>query len=87
VARAQGLLPALLSRWQRHALAKTVFSSAEREKTKLLCCDFKRVEQERDVLKKSRDNFWAVASVMSRCQFVKQIAQVVCRVLHVSPVG
>jgi transposase len=52
VARAQGLLPALLGRWQRHALAKAVSSSTEREKIKLLCAEFKRVEQEHDVLKK-----------------------------------
>jgi transposase len=52
VARTQGLLPALLGRWQRHALAKAVSSSTEREKIKLLCAEFKRLEQERDVLKK-----------------------------------
>ncbi len=36
VARAQGLSPALLGRWQRQALAKAVPSSAEREGIKRL---------------------------------------------------
>ena len=52
VARAQGLSPALLGRWQRQALADTVPSSAEREEIKSLHAELKRVEQERDILKK-----------------------------------
>jgi transposase len=52
VARAQGLSPALLGRWQRQALAKAVPSSAERDEIKRLRAELKRVEQERDMLKK-----------------------------------
>jgi transposase len=52
VARAQGLAPALLGRWQRQALAEAVPSSAEREEIKRLRAELKRVEQERDILKK-----------------------------------
>ncbi|MGI4737755.1 MAG: transposase [Janthinobacterium lividum] len=52
VARAQGLSPALLGRWQRQALAEAVPSSAEREEIKRLRAELKRVEQERDILKK-----------------------------------
>jgi transposase len=52
VARAQGLSPALLGRWQRHALAEAVPSSAERDEIKRLRAELKRVEQERDILKK-----------------------------------
>ena len=52
VARAQGLSPALLGRWQREALAEAVPSSAEREEIKRLRAELKRVEQERDILKK-----------------------------------
>ncbi|HEX8350481.1 MAG TPA: transposase [Hymenobacter sp.] len=52
VARAQGLSPALLGRWQRQALAEAVPSSAEREEIKRLHAELKRVEQERDILKK-----------------------------------
>ena len=52
VARAQGLSPALLGRWQRQALVEAVPSSAEREEIKRLRADLKRVEQERDILKK-----------------------------------
>lgn len=51
VARAQGLLPVLLSRWQRQALAEAVPSSAEPEKIKRLRAELKRVDQERDSLK------------------------------------
>jgi len=43
--RAQGISPALLGRWQRRALAQAVPSSAER-------AEIKRVEMERDMLKK-----------------------------------
>ena len=52
MARAQGLSPALLGRWQREALAETVPSSAERDEIKRLRAELKRVEQERDMLKK-----------------------------------
>jgi transposase len=52
VARAQGLSPALLGRWQRQALAEAVPSSAEHEEIKRLRAELKRVEQERDILKK-----------------------------------
>jgi transposase len=52
VARAQGLSPALLGRWQRQALVEAVPSSAEREEIKRLRAELKRVEQERDILKK-----------------------------------
>jgi transposase len=53
VVRAQGLSPALLGRWQRQALAEAVPSSAECEEIKRLRAELKRVEQERDILKKS----------------------------------
>jgi len=52
VARAQGLSPALLGRWQRSALVEAVPSSAERDEIKRLRAELKRVEQERDSLKK-----------------------------------
>ena len=52
VARAQGLSPALLGRWQRQALAAAVPSSAERDETRQLRAALKRVEMERDILKK-----------------------------------
>lgn len=52
VARAQGLSPALLGRWQRQALAGAVPSSAERDEIKRLRTELKRVAQERDMLKK-----------------------------------
>jgi transposase len=52
VARAQALSPALLGRWQRQALAEAVLSSAERKEIKRLRAELKRVEQERDILKK-----------------------------------
>ena len=53
VARAQGLSPALLGRWQRQALEQAVPSSAEREEIKRLRAELKRVETERDILKKA----------------------------------
>jgi transposase len=53
VARAQGLSPALLGRWQRQALEQAVPSSAEREEIKGLRAELKRVEMERDILKKA----------------------------------
>ena len=91
VARAQNLSPALLGRWQRQALAEAVPNNAESEEIKRLCAELKRVEQERDILK-SRDHFCADAPVMSRYQFIEQVAttasvQVLLRVLHVSPAG
>ena len=52
VARAQGLSPALLGRWQRQALEQAVPSSAERAEIKRLCVELRRVEMERDILKK-----------------------------------
>ena len=53
VARAQGLSPALLGRWQRQALEQAVPSSAERDEIKRLRAELKRVEMERDILKKA----------------------------------
>jgi transposase len=53
VARAQGISPALLGRWQRQALEQAVPSSAEREEIKRLRAELKRVETERDILKKA----------------------------------
>jgi len=49
VARAQGILPALLGRWQRQVLEAAVPSSAERDEIKRLRVEFKRVEMERDI--------------------------------------
>lgn len=66
VARAQGLLPALLGRWQLQALAEATPSSAAR-------AEFKRIEQERDMLKKSHGYPCATTSFMSRYQFIKQV--------------
>jgi transposase len=45
VARAQVLSPALLSRWQRQALAEAVPSTAERDEIKRLRAELRRVEQ------------------------------------------
>ena len=53
VARSQGISPALLGRWQRAALEQAVPSSAEREEIKRLRAELKRVEIERDILKKA----------------------------------
>ena len=53
VARAQGIWPALLGRWQRQALEQAVPSSAERQEIKRLRAEWKRVEIERDMLKKA----------------------------------
>ena len=53
VARAQSISPALLGRWQRQALEQAVPSSVEREEIKRLRAELKRVEMERDILKKS----------------------------------
>jgi transposase len=64
VARAQSLLPVLLSRWQRQALAKPVPSSAERDEIKRLWAELRRVEQESGILK-SCDHLLLAASVMS----------------------
>jgi transposase len=52
VARAQGISPALLGRWQRQALEQAVPSSVERDEIKRLRAELKRVEMERDILKK-----------------------------------
>ena len=52
VARSQGISPALLGRWQRQALEQAVPSSEERDKIKQLRAALKRVERERDILKK-----------------------------------
>lgn len=53
VARAQGISLALLGRWQRSALEQAMPSSAEREEIKRLRAELKRVEIERDILKKA----------------------------------
>lgn len=52
VARAQGISPALLGRWQRQALEQAVPSSAERDEIKRLRVELQRVEIARDMLKK-----------------------------------
>ena len=52
VAPAQGISPALLGRWQRQALEQAAPSSAERDEIKRLRAELKRVEMERDILKK-----------------------------------
>ena len=52
VARAQGISPALLGRWQRQALEQAVPSDTEREEIKRLRAELKRVEMARDSLKK-----------------------------------
>ena len=52
VARAQGISPALLGRWQRQALEQAVPSSAERDEIKQLRTELRRVEMARDILKK-----------------------------------
>ena len=49
VARAQGISPALLGRWQRQALEAAVPSSAERDEIKQLRAALKRVEMECDI--------------------------------------
>ncbi|HET9503636.1 MAG TPA: transposase [Hymenobacter sp.] len=54
VARAQGISPTLLGRWQRAALEQAVLSSAEREEIKRLRAELKRVEIERDILNSSQ---------------------------------
>ena len=53
VAPAQGISPALLGRWQRAALEQAGPSSAERGEIKRLRAERKRVEIERDMLKKA----------------------------------
>lgn len=52
VARAQGISPALLGRWQRAASEHAVPSSAARDESKRLRTEPKRMEIERDILKK-----------------------------------
>jgi len=53
VARAPGISPTLLGRWQREALAQAVPSKVERDEINRLRVELKRVEMERDMLKKS----------------------------------
>ncbi|MCC3153801.1 transposase [Hymenobacter sp. BT770] len=52
VARAKGITPVLLDHWQRQALKQVVPSSAERAEIKQLRAELRRVEMERDILKK-----------------------------------
>ena len=52
VARARGISPALLGRRQRQVLEQAVPSSAERAENKQLRAEPRRVEMERDILKK-----------------------------------
>ena len=49
VARAQGISPALLGRWQRQALEQAVPSSTERDEIRQLRAALKRVKMERDI--------------------------------------
>ena len=56
-ARAQGLSPALLGRWQRQALKAAVPGSAERDEIRQPRAAFKRVEMERGILKKGVTTF------------------------------
>ena len=49
VARAQGMSPALLGRWQRQTLEAAVPGSAERAEIKQLRAALKRVEMKRDI--------------------------------------
>ncbi len=79
-ARAQGLSPALLGRWQRQALERAVPSSAERDEIKRRRVELKRVEGAQH-FKRSRDqclleaSALPTASVMSRYQFVQDCAE------------
>ena len=52
VARAQGISPALLGRWQRQAVEAAVPSSAERAEIKQLRAELRQVEMARAILKK-----------------------------------
>jgi transposase len=52
VARAQGISPALLGRWQCQVLEAAVPSSAERAEIRQLRAALKCVKMERDMLKK-----------------------------------
>ena len=52
VARAQGILPAMLGRWQRQVFESAVPSSAERNKIRRLRAELRRLEMERDILTK-----------------------------------
>lgn len=58
VARAQGISPALLGRWQRQALEQAVPSNAERDEIRQLRAALKRVEMERDILKIGLTHLW-----------------------------
>ena len=53
VARAQGISPALLGRWQHQALGAAVPSSAESDEIRQLRAALKRVGMERAILKKA----------------------------------
>jgi transposase len=53
VARAQGISSTLLGHWQRQALEAAVPNSADRDEIRQLRAALKRVEVERDNLKKS----------------------------------
>lgn len=68
MARAQGISPALLGRWQRSALEQAVPSSAEREEFKCLRAELKRVEIERDILKS--DDHLLAASIVNKYLFI-----------------
>jgi len=67
VARAQGLSPALLGRWQRSTLEQVVPSSAERDEIKRLRAELKGVETERDSLKKAVPIFSQLQPGASTC--------------------
>ena len=51
--RTQGISPALLGRWHRQALEQAVPSSAGRAEINQLRAELRRVEMERDILKKA----------------------------------
>ena len=53
MARAQGISPTLLGRWQRKMLEQAAPSSAERDEIKRLRAGLKRVKMEHDILTKS----------------------------------
>ena len=52
VARTQGILLALPGRWQRQVFKSAVPSNAIRNKIKRLRAELRRMEMERDILKK-----------------------------------
>ena len=53
VARAQGISPALLGRWQWRAMERATPGSPERKKVKQLRAQLWRIEMKRGILKKS----------------------------------